>query len=1101
MNQDVFTNRRIMASAGTGKTWNLAARYLDLVLAGVDPGTILATTFTRAAAAEIRDRVLNDAAELVVEPDVRAEAWAKKRFTRGPVDEVAAARLLHTLVSGLPGLQIRTLDSLFVSLASGLGPSAGVPTAVRMADEETSAQLLRDAIGHSLEEADEDEILSTLETLGRGHAKVAVVAAVERAITDLIAVARESTPGAWSWPAPAADPDAIEAINRRLVAAIPNLGKREAKAVQRIVELLESVHRRDGGPWTTILGSTLVKTCGPEGDGLYYQKPLPESIADPLARVHALALAGNLRNLSRRTECLRGLIDRVDPSLARLKRQARLASFDDFVRALDPLRGSGPPERLAELWFRLDVAIEHLLLDEFQDTSATQLRAIQPVAEEILSGGDGERPRSMLVVGDVKQSIYGWRGGDPAILERLDEVLGEGVVEFDGKELTTSYRSSPAVIELVNTIFQGIDTNPAVQAESPAAATHFGRLFQLHDTVKTHPGMASVEFLPEPDDDEERLDVMADRAADAAERLVARHGLSDPEGDPTVAVLVRGNRAIGPIVEALRSRGIPASGRGSGSLLDAEASVAMIQAFRLAADSEDRVAAEDLSRSILASMVGLPESGGHRRVSDAERRVAARGLRARFGEQGPARVVDGWRRDLSDRLTNREAARLRQMVEQLELVDGDPEGPRSPRRLARHLETCRVDDPGGDGVVVMTVHQSKGLEFAGVVVTDMKASLLHRPTVAVETPAVPATRIDRVSTWYDEKSRPREAVPVHQDTIDRDVLESLCGLYVAITRAARDVVLQVDRPRFRRDGEPNQKSLASWGGVIRAAIGRDTPEDAPDSEEAGDRDEGPTIWTTGSAASESDVALDQESAVIDASPSWSVRVAGSRRRAVIAPPPSDASERGRVVRGPDPALERGRVIHAGLESLEWSENLDAMNDDDLVEELIRRHAIDPLMLADPEAIRDWYERQAAGIRGLLGRSEVRAVFDGELPASSARSSGSRVVRREMPLVMRGDQGVRLGVVDRLVLRLGSEASVAGSEGPEVIGASIIDFKTDRPGDGSPADLEAFRSRHRSQMRTYSAAIGERYDLDPAEIRVSLIRVDDGVVVDLPGDLG
>ena len=195
---DVFTNRRIMASAGTGKTWNLAARYLDLVLAGVDPGTILATTFTRAAAAEIRDRVLNDAAELVVDPDVRDEAWAKKRFTSGPVDAAAAARLLHVLVAGLPGLQIRTLDSLFVSLASGLGPSAGVPTAVRMADEETSAQLLRDAIGRSLDDADEDEILSTLETLGRGNAKVAVVAAVERAITDLIAFARESTPGAWS---------------------------------------------------------------------------------------------------------------------------------------------------------------------------------------------------------------------------------------------------------------------------------------------------------------------------------------------------------------------------------------------------------------------------------------------------------------------------------------------------------------------------------------------------------------------------------------------------------------------------------------------------------------------------------------------------------------------------------------------------------------------------------------------------------------------------------------------------------------------------------------------------------------------------------------
>ena len=1093
MNHDaVFTNRRIMASAGTGKTWNLAARYLDLVLAGVDPSTILATTFTRAAAAEIRDRVLNDAARLVVDPEVRKTAAATGRFAGGPVDAEAAARLLHVLVSGLPGLQIRTLDSLFVSLASGLGPSAGVPTAVRMADEETSAQLLRDAIGLSLDDADEDEILSTLETLGRGNAKVAVVAAVERAITDLIAVARESTPEAWSWPTPPADPDAIEGINRELVAAMPGLGKREAGAVRKIVDLLESVRQRDGGPWTAILGSTLVETCGPDGDGLYYRKPLPESISGPLARVHDLAVAGNLRNLSRRTECLRALIDRVDPSLSLLKQRARLASFDDFVRALDPLRGSGPPERLTELWFRLDVAIEHLLLDEFQDTSATQLRAIRPVAEEILSGGDGERPRSMLVVGDVKQSIYGWRGGDPAILERLDEVLGEGVVEFDERELATSYRSSPAVIELVNTIFDGIDANPAVRADSPAAAEHFGRLFRPHDTARDLEGMATVEFLPEPEEDEERLDVIAEGAAEAAKRLVARHGLSDADGDPTVAVLVRGNRAIGPIVEALRARDVPASGRGSGSLLDAEASVAMIQAFRLAADPEDRVAAEDLARSIMASMVGLPESGGHDRVPDGERRAAARALRRMFGEEGPAQVVDRWRRTLADRLTDRESARLRQMVEQLELIDADPEGPRSPRRLARHLETCRVDDPGGDGVVVMTVHQSKGLEFAGVVVTDMKASLLHRPTVAVETPAVPTARIGRVSTWYDEKTRPEEAVQVHQDTIDRDVLESLCGLYVAITRAARDVVVQVERPRFRKDGEPARTSLASWGGVVRSAVGRDTPEDAPDAEEGGEA----TIWPAGTACDVGEGMDSEESEVVEA-PTWTVRSASRRRRAVIAPPPSDGHDRGRVVRGPDPALERGRVIHAGLESLEWSRDLDAMDGRAMAEDLARRHPIDPAVVSDPEAVSDWYREQAAAISSLLGDDEVRAIFDGIGPGGVGAPKGRSVVRREMPLVIRGKEGVRLGVVDRLVLHLGADTPDEASEVPEVVGASIIDFKTDRPGDGSSSDLDAFRARHRSQMNSYAVAIGDRYGLDPSRIRLSLIRVDDGVVVEVP----
>ena len=102
----------------------------------------------------------------------------------------------------------------------------------------------------------------------------------------------------------------------------------------------------------------------------------------------------------------------------------------------------------------------------------------------------------------------------------------------------------------------------------------------------------------------------------------------------------------------------------------------------------------------------------------------------------------------------------------------------------------------------------------------------------------------------------------------------------------------------------------------------------------------------------------------------------------------------------------------------------------------------------------------------------------------------------MPLVIQGGEGVRLGVVDRLLLRLDA-ATVGADQGPTVLEASIIDFKTDRPGDGSSADLDGFLDRHRDQMGTYAQAIGERYGLDPARIRVFLLRVDDGAVVEVP----
>ena len=350
-----------------------------------------------------------------------------------------------------------------------------------------------------------------------------------------------------------------------------------------------------------------------------------------------------------------------------------------------------------------------------------------------------------------------------------------------------------------------------------------------------------------------------------------------------------------------------------------------------------------------------------------------------------------------------------------------------------------------------------------------------------------------MSTWYSEKSRPEVAVPVHRDTIDRSVLESLCGLYVAITRAAADVVVQVERPKFTKGGAPAKTSLASWGGVVRSAIDRDTDEDAADPQDPAIESE--TIWRTGAPkATSSEGDLEPAEPTVEP-PSWSIRTTGRRRRAVIAPPPSAGHDRFPVTRGPDPALERGRVVHAGLEMIERARDLDRMEDHDFARELASRCPVDPAILDDPDAIGAWYLDRCAAIRTLLADPGLRDVYDGGRGEAGGTPEVKTIVRRELPLVIRGDDGVRIGVVDRLVLQLAAADEATSS--PTVIGASIIDFKTDRPGDGSGADHEAFAGRHRDQVRVYASAIGDRYGLDPSRIRVSLVRVDDGAIVDIP----
>lgn len=1106
----VFEPRRILASAGTGKTYTLVGRYLDLVFAGCDPATILATTFTRAAAAEIRDRVFNDLATLVLDDETRTRQNDAGRFKVGSIDSPQAIAALEEMVAALPDLQIRTLDSVFAGLAGGLGPASGIPADARLVDGDAADDLLRESIGRAMDDADEDEMLDTLETLGRGATKVAVVPTVQKAVNGLLATADESSAEAWWWSHPARDEAMLEELRRihdAFGVVLPSLGGRVATAIRKVRDLLAAAIERDGRIWIDLLGNTLVANAGVDGTGLYYGKPIDDSVRPMLEVLHSAAVGGNLRNLAMRTACLRHLVDAISPRYRQAKRHARAAEFDDFVRALDPIRGGLGPESLDELWFRLDTRLEHLLLDEFQDTSATQLRAIRPLAEEILGGGDGERPRSLLVVGDVKQSLYGWRGGDPRILERFGTAIGTDESVIPAEPLVRSHRSSPAVIGLVNRVFAGIGENPAPLAKSPNAAAEFASLFDEHSTAKDLAGEAIVEFLPAPDPDEgeREADVIAAAAAASAASLVRRH----PGG--TVAVIVRSNRFIGAIVEALRDLGVDARGRGSGSLMDAEAAIAVVQAFRLAADPEDRIAAEDLARSPLGPLVGFaaPEVDVDRRVREADRRAVGVGLRRRFDIEGGAAVVDGWRRALADRLTRREAARLRQMVELLEGFDGDPGAPRSPRAIERHLRSCGVDDPGGGGVVVMTVHQSKGLEFDGVVVTETKTPFFREPDLAVATPSVPAGPIERVATWYSERARPADTELVHQQTIDRTVLESLCGLYVALTRAARDLVVQVPRPAFNDDGRPGAKSLPTWGGVVRCSIDRQRETDAAGAE-PDEHDDRPVheseiasglpgslvvhriVHGTPGSDSEAAGAASAEAAIAAASQAGSPRITvrpavGGRRRAVAARAASSSHARTDLLRRSDPdALERGSVVHALFEVVEHAADIDRLDDDTLL--AVGRGVA-------PGRDEGWHRTQIASVRGALADPAVRAAYDG--------GPGPTVVRVEFPFLRRTPQGVQTGFIDRLVLRLDRDpvaGPVKDGSPPSVVGASIIDFKTDRPDPGAADDLGDFLDRHRHQMGDYRSVIAGRYDLDPSRISVSLIRVEDAQVVEVPVEM-
>jgi ATP-dependent exoDNAse (exonuclease V) beta subunit len=1025
-------HRWILASAGTGKTFQLAKRYLELVERGAKPETILATTFTRAAAAEIQGRVLSTAAVRV-----QGENEGTPSFDH-------ACRVLEDLVASLPRLQIRTLDSLFASIVRGVSDLVGLPADARLLEAGEEQGFLREAIEVAAR-AEPEQVLATLETLSAGGHGVRVISTLERAVAEVLGIAERTEESAWRWPMEGG-PDsaevarAAEALDIMTQATDNKSFRRGATALFRHVgpDGTLPIEGCKAIPATTFAAAVL-------GDRVYSRKPLPEELIAPAAILIQAAVAGNARNLALRTAATHELIGLVGPALEAIKRRQGVVSFHDLVAVLDPdrldLGGT-----LDELWFRLDGSITHMLLDEFQDTNWTQWRALERIVEEVVAYPDGSR--SLFVVGDLKQSIYGWRGGEPALLERLDSCCGGVPVQFKIETLERSYRSGLPVIEAVNTVFSSIASNAAAIGVSLQAAASFGSWFKPHTTERTElGGEARLEVLPAPNPEENPSEtaegIMTREAARAAIDLLG------PARKGNVAVLVRRNKAVALIVEALREEGVPAAGLGSGALIDTDAAAVVMQALRWAESPLDTLAAYDVARSPLAPILGIdPIVTGESVPRDVRERVSA-SLRRGLSRFGAGAMIDGWRRELAVVLDTRERIRLRQVVE---FFDGLTGQPRSPGALVELALNARVEDPPGDGVYVMTIHQAKGLQFDTVIVADLAQSMgLKQEQLVWESPQTPTEKIERICVRYDKDSIPLAAIPAHEQATLRVVREGLCGLYVAMTRAQRTLLMQVPPPKLAK-GKSDElpSSLHSAAGILRTAFG---------CGEGMDWDEPGIVWRAGEPTPEAHEGVAEGGKYEPRPrPTLSIIAGSTARRPRQAPPPSA----GHGSRWPGLDLDsgtaalRGTAMHAALSTIAWLDEGSTPR--------AQLHAA--MARACPRTDSKLLEGWCDDLEKALASAALAEIF-------AKPAKGEVTMLREAAFAHMSPGGLQRAIVDRIVIDVEGEHK-----------AVIYDFKTNRSGE--PSDLLV---RYRDQLTRYQAIVAVSLRLPLAAVGAVLVDLD------------
>ena len=1055
----------INASAGSGKTYRLAVAYLQALLTPLPDGSqplpqsVLATTFTRAAASEILERVLRRLAQAVISEDELERLLSD--INRPDLGRADLVRLLETVCKVLPQLQVGTIDGLFSRIVRVMSLDLAFPATWDMADDSMAKGLALEAADRMLSGSD----VQLAREQWRRYAQFKPGIRVRQALVDLLEVNRFDLidAGISADDPNLEEPQILPALEAEALMLsldgfdVPMTKGKTPTPHKTWLKALESIKALLSGERTLISilkGHTLMRLLHLEG-ATYSRVAVPPSLREIL---------GPLADRAR--EDMRRLHEGRLPALAALSRRyhelrsivahARGAYLFPEVEAAARIL----PSHLSteDLYFRLDGQIQHLLLDEFQDTSLGQFRFLWPIIADVRANG-----RLFFAVGDVKQSIYGWRGADRRLLDRLPQWLDpdQSDPHLTREHLADNRRSSPAILRAIDQIFQDLNhagcLNPEGYSDEKklrararqSAAASFIAGYEKHVPVGNNRFLAGrVRLLlnaptdPDNDTDEDELPDEIETILMAVEE----HRREDPNRE--IAILCRRHKLMPAILAGLRTRNIVASGEGGNPVTDSAAVEIVLSMLTWLDHPGHTLAREHVKLSGVAAAFGFEEAIADQTLLNQTRVAIMRG--------GLAAVIAEWvtNAQFRHRGSLHDQVRSEQLVGLARHWDAAGGG-----RLSDFVEATRsrrVDNPASSRVRVMTIHGSKGLEFEAVILADIEAAGGGGDgphlTVTMTTPeALPTVTLLPSADDAELLGLEAEYERYQQGKFEED----LSVLYVALTRAKSflDVILPTDdKPKpslsaIIRERWGQQNPGAYVIDECAATVATPLPEPAP----AMGRDSG--IWEPGDGL---------------AIPGF--RPVPSRLDAIT---PSGQEGSGIVKLGlvlntsSGAALERGTAVHALLSRIEWIDQLPSLRE--------WANSI-PREEANPEMC----QRAARELHPRLSNPTDPLTKTFNPTVWMQNWKGDSVVRldvwRERRFAAIIGQELMNGSFDRVILGMSAEG--------KLLRAEILDFKTDRLQD--EAQREERRLHYQPQLDAYMSALGKLTGLPADSIKARLI---------------
>ena len=595
----------VSANAGSGKTHVLAQRVIRLLLDGTAPSKILCLTFTKAAAADMANRVFGTLAKWTAMDDATLAAAIKTVEGKAPstARRLRARRLFAEALETPGGLKVQTIHAFCTGLLHQFPFEADVPARFEVLDERAEQQLI-DKLRLSLLR----EAAAAMESpLGRALT-IAITSAADITFAEVVreAIADRDDVTKWVERACGVEAAVVELSKRlsippgrtrasveaeflagsliplsewpALIAALEAGGKTDREHIGRLT------NAQAGTDWSNIESylhvfcrtDSLAARASVVTKGLQRDNPeLANRLLDEQRRVCALLDLRRAILVRDRTEALIRIAHAVITRYRAEKDRRGLLDYDDLIDRTLALF-----DRVESAWvlYKLDLGVDHVLIDEAQDTSPKQWEVIRRLTEEFMAGegARGGLKRSIFAVGDEKQSIYSFQGAAPHRFDEMrrhfEQAHEEAAMAFKPLEFKYSFRSTPDVLGAVDTVFRRPEAFKGLTAEP---------IHTLHEAVRsTAPGWVEIwplieaERKPEVEGWDRPFDavsetspqvLLAKRIARTIRIWIERGDVMPATGNPVspgdVLVLVRQRGALfEAIIRALKNERIEVAG-------------------------------------------------------------------------------------------------------------------------------------------------------------------------------------------------------------------------------------------------------------------------------------------------------------------------------------------------------------------------------------------------------------------------------------------------------------------------------------------------------------------------------------------------------------